>query len=775
MPKPPPKIIDVALALHDQEFWIVPTNGKGPIWKSWHKQRRSRNELKQALTDNKRHGIALVLNQSNMIDIECDSEEAEENLQAMFGGNIPATPTFQSARGKHRFFRRPDVIAQKAVVELDGIEFKIGNGKGAASVLPPSIHEEAGMRRFWIEGLSLDDVEPAELPDHIAERLKAPPKPNTNSDDGEKVTEGKRNNTLFAKACQLKKMELSEAEIAAALLPLNHRLCSPPLSDAEVQQIAKSAANSEGGVGTGFVDDLLREIELWHDENDDPYATLPQGEHKENWQIGSRSRPWRRWVSKKFYDSTGEMLPSGALGDVCSMLEGKAVFDGEQYQLCRRTGRQGETFYLDLCEPEWRCVEVDAKGWRVVSDPPVKFRRAKAMHPLPMPVQTPGTELKSLLLPFLNIAPEQWPLVVAWLVTALRPVGPYPILKLLGEQGSAKTTAARVMRSIIDPNAAPVRAEPRSTHDLVIAANNAWVLCLDNLSTVKADLSDALCRLATGGGFATRTLYSDDDETIFDAQRPAILTSIEEIGTRSDLLERCLIIELPSIPTEKRRAEKQLWTEFDKVKPKILGAILDGVAGAISRLPDIEARSDVELPRLADFHVWAEAAEESFGFEPGTFAEAYTANRANATEIALTSNPFVAVLLKHLKTEPTIEATAAELLDTMLWRGGDDLRKQPGWPKAPRVVSAILKRVAPNLRAVGITVEQDTRGGGNSKEKIWRVSAPCGPATLKKKVIKKKVIKKRVAKKRVAKTAKKKGGSQNRKGRKTAKSFLKGK
>ncbi len=745
---PRPAIIETARDLLDRDLWVVPTNGKGPIWRAWQSERRTREELEQTLAGNKNLGIAIVLNQSPLIDVEYDKPEGEAALQEMFGGEIPPTPTWQSARGKHRLFRRPDGIAEKCEIVLDGIEFRIGNGKGACAIVPPSKHHETGKPRYWLKGLSLNDVEPAELPANIVERLKAPPAPEPTAEDGEKVKEGKRNNTLFGNACQLKKMGLDEAGIATALLALNVRLCDPPLPVSEVRAIAKSAASGEG-VGTGFVENLIREIDLWHDESDDPYATLPQGEHKENWKIDKRSRPFRRWVSKQHYDATGLTLSSGELGDICAMIEGKAVFDGASHFLFRRCGKHDETFYLDLCDPEWRCVEIDAEGWRVVSDPPVKFRRAKAMHALPIPVETPGTELKNLLFPFLNMCEEQWPLLVAWLVAALRPMGPYPILKLLGEQGSAKTTTARVVRSLIDPNAAPVRAEPRSTRDLVIAANNAWILCLDNLSVVKADLSDALCRLATGGGFATRTLYSDDDEQIFDAQRPAILTSIEEIGTRSDLLERCLIIELPSIPAEKRRAEKAFWAEFEKVKPKILGALLDGVSGAIRRLPDIERRTDTELPRLADFHCWAEAAEESFGFAPGVFAEAYAANRANATEIALTSNPFVSALLTHLQSNPDVEATASELLETLLWQGGENQRRMPGWPRAPRVVSAILKRVAPNLRQIGIVVEHGHRGSGNAKEKIWKITGPCDPAT----------------------PTEDEGGSQKRTGRKLAKSF----
>jgi hypothetical protein len=108
---------------------------------------------------------------------------------------------------------------------------------------------------------------------------------------------------------------------------------------------------------------------------------------------------------------------------------------------------------------------------------------------------------------------EDWLLLLAWLVQAFRPTGPYPVLILLGEQGSAKTTLARIFKAITDPSTTPVRSVPRGEHDLVIAANNSWVVALDNLSGLAPWLSDALCRLSTGGGFGTRTLYENDEET----------------------------------------------------------------------------------------------------------------------------------------------------------------------------------------------------------------------------------------------------------------------
>jgi len=109
--------------------------------------------------------------------------------------------------------------------------------------------------------------------------------------------------------------------------------------------------------------------------------------------------------------------------------------------------------------------------------------------------------------PFLNLKSDNdFVLVVAWLVAPLRNSGPYPVLALSGEQGSAKSTLTAILRELLDPNTAPLRALPREDRDLFIAATNGHVLAFDNVSGLPAWLSDTLCRLATGGGFAVRQL-----------------------------------------------------------------------------------------------------------------------------------------------------------------------------------------------------------------------------------------------------------------------------
>ena len=183
-------------------------------------------------------------------------------------------------------------------------------------------------------------------------------------------------------------------------------------------------------------------------------------------------------------------------------------------------------------------MEIDATGWRVIDNPPVRFRRASGMKPLPIPVAAvrsrpcaPSSTCRS---------DADFVLVVAWALACLRNRGPYPVIVLSGEQGSAKSTFSAILRALLDPNTAPLRALPREDRDLFIAASNGHVLAFDNVSGFPAWISDTLCRLATGGGFAVRQLYTDQDEVLFDAARPVILNGIEDIVTRPDLADRAV-------------------------------------------------------------------------------------------------------------------------------------------------------------------------------------------------------------------------------------------
>jgi hypothetical protein len=237
---------------------------------------------------------------------------------------------------------------------------------------------------------------------------------------------------------------------------------------------------------------------------------------------------------------------------------------------------------------------------------------------LALPEPRPGGSIEALR-PMLNLADRNdFVLVVAWLLASLRPVGPYPLLAVSGEQGSAKTVLSKLLRALIDPNIASVRALAREQRELSIAANNGHLLAFDNLSVLPAWLSDALCRLASGGSFALRRLYTDDEEVLFEAARPILLNGIEDVICRADLADRAIFLTLAPIAEEQRRSEAELWREFELARPHMLGALLDALAEGLRELPRVRL---VRLPRMADFALWATACETAL-WPAGSFARA---------------------------------------------------------------------------------------------------------------------------------------------------------
>jgi hypothetical protein len=448
---------------------------------------------------------------------------------------------------------------------------------------------------------------------------------------------------------------------------------------------------------------------LWH-SSDAGYATAQVGGHVEHWPI--RSKGFKRMLSHTLYCAEKKPPSATALEDALTCLEGHALFDAGQHPTAVRLAQHDHAIYLDLADERWRAVRIDDRGWRVVESPPVRFLRPKGLLPLPEPTRggTVGT-LRS----FVNCTDEDWPLVAAWLLAALRPAGPYPLLVLHGEQGSAKSSTARALRALVDPNAALLRCEPKEPRDLMIAATNGWTVALDNLSHVPAWLSDALCRLSTGGGFSTRMLYTDSEEMIFDAMRPIIATGIEQICTRSDLLDRALLIECPRIDESRRMSESEVSSRFRVAAPSLLGAVLDAVSAAMARLPQV--RLD-RLPRMADFATWATAGELALGLGDGEFMASYAGNRDTAHQSALESSPIAKLLLDLMANRATWTGTATDLFSEVEYLADDRTRKQHGWPKSERGLSGVLRRLAPNLRGVGIDAAFSREPGGTRRRLI---------------------------------------------------------
>jgi hypothetical protein len=444
------------------------------------------------------------------------------------------------------------------------------------------------------------------------------------------------------------------------------------------------------------------EAQLFHTADESSYASVVVNDHIETLPL--RNHKFKQWLARRFYAEEGRVPGAQAMQDALNLLEAHCVFDGPTCPVFLRVADWDGALWLDLADEQWRAVRITPNDWTVVEHPPVKFRRARGMLPLPNPAR--GARLGELK-GFLNVGTEEdWIATASWLHAAARPEGPYPILVLHGSHGSAKSSFSAVLRAIIDPNVASLKAEPRELRDLIITAMNGWVLALDNLSSLPIWLSDALCRLATGGGFATRQLYTDDDEMLFDVQRPVILNGIEEIATRGDLLDRALILDLPFIDDTRRRPEKSFWQEFEQAKPHILGALLDIMVSAQNELPSVKL---THLPRMADFAVTSVAAARALGWSGDDFLQVYSGNRSVGHDLTLDCSP-IAPLVRRLVENDRWVGTSTELITKLNDMADERTRKEPGFPKNARSLSNTLRRLAPTFRAVGISIRFEREG-----------------------------------------------------------------
>ena len=494
-----------------------------------------------------------------------------------------------------------------------------------------------------------------------------------------------------------------------------------PESNSKNEQASKSDREASELLEWVWAEQGAEREVLFHTSEQEAFATIEHDGARQTWPV--RSRVFRAYILRCFYERKKRAPKSETLQRALLTLEASALFDGPQLTVHTRIapGPDGAV-YLDLGDEEWRAVRVDAAGWSVVSRPPVRFRRAAGMKALPVPEG--GGSLDELRA-FVNVgSQEDFALLVGWQLSAFRPFGPYPVLVLQGEQGAAKSTTSRVQRRLLDPNKAELRAQPREPRDFAISANNAWCMVFDNLSGVPDWLSDSLCRLSTGGGFATRALYTDGEEYLLDAQRPIILNGIDSIATRGDLLDRAIILTLPRL--EHIREEADFWCDFDQARPRLLGSLLDAVSTALRR--EREVRVGVSV-RMADAARWVAAAEEALPWKEGEFLRAYASNRADANELALEASPVAAEVQQLVTTCGKWEGTAAELLRALEVQATERTVHLRSWPRTPRGLSSAIRRLAPNLRRAGVEVEFPPRQGHDRRRLIVLGKAAKQPSS----------------------------------------------
>jgi len=400
------------------------------------------------------------------------------------------------------------------------------------------------------------------------------------------------------------------------------------------------------------------------------------------------------------YQERYHRVPSTtAIANALLVLEGRAL-DRPRVPVALRLARSGDSIVLDMGDPSGRAIIIrPGIGWGVEHRSPVLFRRTELTGAYREPESAGSLDL---LLRFINIDATLWPLLKGFLVAALIPGIPHTVLALQGEQGTGKSSAARYLVLIVDPSPAPLRSSPRDVEGWSVAAAGSWVVCLDNISRIPDFLIDAICRAVTGDALVRRALYTDSSLSVLAYRRVVMLTSIDPGAMRGDLADRLVLMELETIPPKRRQLENDLNAEFERLRPAILGGLLDLTARILAVLPSVKLD---EYPRMADF---AKVLAALDAVEGTSALETYRELAKRVVGDVVDSDLVAAALQKLIQDTGGWSGSPTELLRE-IEPLEDGWRPPHGWPVTPQAMAAAVRRLAPTLRALGYTVDMPPR------------------------------------------------------------------
>lgn len=455
---------------------------------------------------------------------------------------------------------------------------------------------------------------------------------------------------------------------------------------------------------TELVNIGLRDYRLGQSEQGEPFAVPRRGPCIALLFRGGRgASSLGADLARAFFQQHGKAASATARTDALATLEGFALQE-DPTPLALRVAHSEQGLVLDLGGKDGRVVLVTPTGWRILPQSPsdVLFRRTRLTQPLPDPDPDGDVaELRRLL----NVPDGDWPLLLGYLLAALFPDIPHAILLLTGPQGSAKSTAAKMVVSVVDPSGAPTRKSPKDEEHWVTAAAASWVVALDNVSNMQGWLADSLCRAVTGEGDVRRALYTDSDVHVTAFRRAVILTAIDLGKLRGDLADRLLPVELEWIGTESRRREKVVLAAFVERWPRILGGLLNLAVRVLAALPTVDLG---RLPRMADFAYVLAAMDAVLGTDS---LAAYEHSREDLSQTVVEGDLVAAAVRDfafayYREHGQQWEGQAGVLRQLLAERNPTLGLPMSRFPQTANRLSGRIKEVEPALRSVGVTVRR---------------------------------------------------------------------
>ena len=693
---------------------IFPLNSnKKPIvkhWKPYQKQKVTHEQLEKWCQKESLGGFAVVTGElSGLFVLDVDGGSKFDT------SILPKTPCVKTGSGaKQLYFIYPP---NSNLRNRAGFEFKTDTrGEGGYAVLPYSKHPSGGTYT-WIVDINTTPL--AEIPTSLLDKLSKTTRSNAPLATGGNifggVSESRRNDSatrvigkLFS---QFNKRDW-DTEVWELVRAWNSSN-KPPLNEQEllitfnsIKNIALSEKKDKRGTqAQQVIDYVLQEnTDIFLNQFKEPCLIYP-----ENSFIAQKinSKKTAQLLSKLYWDKKHKPVSARAVKEATVTLQGIATFDKkETKEVHNRIAWHDEDLYYDLGDNE-HVVHITKEGWAVKTTSPVLFQRFN--HQKIQVIPQRGGKLEDFV-KLVNISGQNnILLLLTSLVVSFIPDIPRPILAINGDPGSAKSTLLREMRDLIDPSVVPLSTPPKKASGLAQLASHNYVTYFDNLSYISGELSDFLCRLVTGDGFSKRELYSDDEDVLYSYKRVVGMCGINQVATKGDLLDRCVIITLDLIDNKKRKEEKLVWREFNEQKPKILGSIFDCLSYCLKTAPSLKIDS---APRMMDAFRYATAASQFLGYKENNLEKAFSLNKINQNEEAIEASPIAQVVLEFMNGKKIWDGTSTELYEELL-EVAEKLKIKSRFPKAPSWIWKKINVVRSNLLIYGIRAEKYREGRGN--------------------------------------------------------------
>jgi hypothetical protein len=460
-----------------------------------------------------------------------------------------------------------------------------------------------------------------------------------------------------------------------------------------------------------IAEQIHQKEDIFVDQYHTPYAFVKINDHME--VLDLYSLRFQHWVYRRliWYDDSGQaILPEPAdVTRVLDYLKAHAEFDAVQKVLHLRVAGDDNTntIHYDLTNPLWETIKVTPQGWLIEKTPTVMFRRYKNQTAQVYPSAEYLHDIFDKFINLINVKTEDSKLLLkCYIVALLIPGIPKTILMLHGEPNSAKTTLLELIKMLIDPCSTRTLTCRNESDELAQLFSHNYLPYFDNLSYISDWMSDAFCRAVTGDSFSKRKLYTDNEDIFYTFMRCIGFSGVNLAASKSDLLDRGLIIELERIPPERQLQVKNIWKEFDEIKPQLLGYIFDILANVLSmrQTSHIEVKG---LPRLADWAETCELISRCMGYKDNQFIEAFSRNVKLQNEAAIEDSAIAQTIIYFMEDKESWEGSPTELLgllEEIAPRLSINTNNQKVWPSKPNVLTRRLKYIISNLKEFGISV-----------------------------------------------------------------------